>query len=278
MRRKSFSVSSGSGVLLAAVAGSVQCGGGSSGGPSGSSSGSGSGGPHDAGGDARDAGGRDGAGGDAGGCSSASCSGTNRLCCGDTCVNPTNDPFNCGACGTKCTGATSVCSAGSCTSVCRINAGCDGGVVGCCGTQCCAPGQLCCVDEGPVTFLQCVTPTPAQPTCPLGCAPNCVSDRNLKRDIEPVDERAVLATLASVPMSTWSYTSEDPSVRHLGPMAQDFHAAFGLGNTDRAYDPIDAHGVAFAAIQALYEQVREQNARIERLEQQNSELRQLCGR
>jgi hypothetical protein len=101
-----------------------------------------------------------------------------------------------------------------------------------------------------------------------------VSDRTLKRDIEPVDERAVLATLAGVPMSTWSYTSDDPSVRHLGPMAQDFHAAFGLGNTDHAYDPIDAHGVAFAAIQALYEQVQEQNARIERLEQENGELRQ----
>ena len=74
-------------------------------------------------------------------------------------------------------------------------------------------------------------------------------------------------------MSTWSYTTDDPSVRHLGPMAQDFHAAFGLGSTDRAYDPIDAHGVAFASIQALYDMVKAQDARIERLERDNAQLR-----
>jgi hypothetical protein len=108
----------------------------------------------------------------------------------------------------------------------------------------------------------------------LGCSPACVSDRNLKRDIEPVDARAVLDQLARVPMSTWSYTSDDPRVRHLGPMAQDFHSAFGLGDTDRAYDPIDAHGVAFAAIQALYEEVEAQRVRIERLERENAALRQ----
>jgi hypothetical protein len=99
-----------------------------------------------------------------------------------------------------------------------------------------------------------------------------VSDRNLKRDIEPVDDQAVLEGVARMPVSTWSYKSEDPSVRHLGPMAQDFHAAFGLGDTDRAYDPIDAHGIAFAAIRALNERLQEQNARIERLERENHEL------
>ena len=83
-----------------------------------------------------------------------------------------------------------------------------------------------------------------------------MSDRNLKRDIEPVDEQGVLESVARIPVSTWSYKNDDPSVRHLGPMAQDFHAAFGLGSTDRAYDPIDAHGVELAAIKALYERVR----------------------
>jgi trimeric autotransporter adhesin len=83
----------------------------------------------------------------------------------------------------------------------------------------------------------------------------------------------VLERVAEMPVSTWSYKSEDPAVRHLGPMAQDFHAAFGLGDTDRAYNSIDAHGVAMAAIKALYERSREQDARIDRLEQENAELR-----
>ena len=100
-----------------------------------------------------------------------------------------------------------------------------------------------------------------------------MSDRNLKRDVEPVDDQAVLERVAKMPVSTWSYKSDDPSVRHLGPMAQDFYAAFGLGDTDRAYNSIDAHGVALAAIKALYERSRELDARIEQLEHENQELR-----
>jgi hypothetical protein len=100
-----------------------------------------------------------------------------------------------------------------------------------------------------------------------------VSDRNLKRDIQAVDEQAVLESVARMPISTWSYKNDDPSVRHLGPMAQDFHAAFRLGSTDRAYDPIDAHGVEFAAIQALYERLRKDEALLERLQRDNEELR-----
>jgi hypothetical protein len=100
-----------------------------------------------------------------------------------------------------------------------------------------------------------------------------VSDRNLKRDIEPVDEQTVLERVARMPVSTWSYKNDDPSVRHLGPMAQDFHAAFGLGSTDRAYDPIDAHGVELAAIKALYERAQKVEALLDRLERENQELR-----
>jgi hypothetical protein len=127
----------------------------------------------------------------------------------------------------------------------------------------------------PADPYYCFTPTTTQTTCPISsCAPKCVSDRNLKRDVAPVNDRAVLESVASMPVSTWSYKNDDPSVRHLGPMAQDFRAAFGLGDTDKAYDPIDAHGVAFAAIKALYVEVHEQQARIERLERENEELRQ----
>jgi hypothetical protein len=67
----------------------------------------------------------------------------------------------------------------------------------------------------------------------------------------------------------------DSTVRHMGPMAQDFHASFGLGDTDRAYDPIDAHGVTFAAIQGLYVLVQEQQAQIAQLEREDAKAR--CG-
>ena len=59
----------------------------------------------------------------------------------------------------------------------------------------------------------------------------------------------------------------------MGMMAQDFYREFGLGSTDKAFNPVDAHGVEMAAIQALYERLQEQQARIEKLEQENRELR-----
>ena len=73
-------------------------------------------------------------------------------------------------------------------------------------------------------------------------------------EVAPADGSDVLARLASVPVSTWSYTSQDPSIRHMGPMAQDFRAAFGLGEDDKHISTVDADGVALAAIQALYAQ------------------------
>jgi hypothetical protein len=105
----------------------------------------------------------------------------------------------------------------------------------------------------------------------------CISDRSLKRDIQPVDEQAVLDAVSRLPVSTWSYTSDDPSVRHMGPMAQDFYSEFGLGKTDRAYDPIDAHGVALAAIRGLLERVQDQERRLNRIEHENAHLRAACA-
>lgn len=88
------------------------------------------------------------------------------------------------------------------------------------------------------------------------------SDRNLKVNLAAVDGRDVLERLASIPIETWSYKAQDPPVRHIGPMAQDFHKAFGLGADDRSIDSMDADGVALAAIQGLYEVVKEKDAQI----------------
>jgi hypothetical protein len=98
------------------------------------------------------------------------------------------------------------------------------------------------------------------------------SDRALKTGVAAVDGADVLARLAQVPVSTWSYTAEDPAVRHMGPMAQDFHAAFGLGSDDRSIATVDADGVALAAIQALAAQNASQQAQIDALRRQNAAL------
>ena len=97
------------------------------------------------------------------------------------------------------------------------------------------------------------------------------SDRNLKEAFAPVDPRAVLARVAALPIETWSYKGE--TARHLGPMAQDFVAAFGLGADDRHIFPLDAGGVALAAIQGLHALVRAQDARLRALEDELAALR-----
>ncbi len=218
-----------------------------------------------------------GGGGATGGGAGTTCSpacGQGRTCCGGLCVNPANDPGNCGGCGVTCTGATSYC-AGSCVAPpCEIDAGSCGGGGSCCGTTCCGAGQLCCESQGPLVGPpQCFTPTAQAPTCPQGCAPLCVSDRHLKTGLSPVDERQVLERVASLPISTWHYTADPDQVQHLGPMAQDFRAAFGLGDTDRAYHALDAHGVELASIKALYRLVQAQQTRLEQLEAENAALR-----
>ncbi len=94
---------------------------------------------------------------------------------------------------------------------------------------------------------------------------NLSSDRSLKREFAQVDTREVLARVAELPVSTWSYTFDSPSVRHMGPMAQDFAAGFGLGDDDRSIHMVDAAGVAIAAIQGLHELVEAQRQELDRL-------------
>jgi len=89
-----------------------------------------------------------------------------------------------------------------------------------------------------------------------------LSDRSLKMAIVPVDTDAVLARVLDLPMSTWSYIAQGEAIRHMGPMAQDFAAEFGLGENDTTISTVDADGVALAAIQGLNAKLEAQNARL----------------
>lgn len=98
------------------------------------------------------------------------------------------------------------------------------------------------------------------------------SDRAQKSDFAPVDRRAILDQLARLPITTWHYTNE-PAVRHIGPVAQDFKAAFNVGSDDKHIATVDADGVALAAIQALNDKVETLAARVNALEKENARLR-----
>jgi hypothetical protein len=100
------------------------------------------------------------------------------------------------------------------------------------------------------------------------------SDRALKENVVPVDTPTVLEALATMPINIWNYISDSDGVRHMGPMAQDFYAAFGLGADDRHIAPLDANGVALAGVQELYGRLQAQEKEIEALEQENAALEQ----
>lgn len=102
-----------------------------------------------------------------------------------------------------------------------------------------------------------------------------VSDRNAKEDFQPVNPQEVLSKVAALPLTTWKYKSQDAGVRHIGPVAQDFKAAFGVGESDTGITSIDADGVALAAIQGLNQRVEEQRAENAELKQRLAQLEQL---
>jgi len=105
-----------------------------------------------------------------------------------------------------------------------------------------------------------------------------MSDRNAKENFGAADGSEVLQKVVALPVQTWNYKSQAAGIRHIGPMAQDFQAAFGVGESDTGIATVDADGVALAAIQGLNEKVevsgQRSKARIQKLEAENSELKQ----
>ena len=121
------------------------------------------------------------------------------------------------------------------------------------------------------------TPVPeGQAICYLSSCP--MSDRNLKRDFVPVDPSDVLRRVGGLSISEWRYRTDSPEVRHVGPMAQDFQATFHVGDSDRYIHPVDADGVALAAIQGLLAELEQLRRSQRALERKNARLEQEIDR
>jgi hypothetical protein len=102
-----------------------------------------------------------------------------------------------------------------------------------------------------------------------------LSDRSAKANFQNIDPQSVLARVAELPIGSWNYRAQDKSVRHIGPIAQDFYRAFQLGEDDKHISTVDADGVALASIQALNEIIEQKNARINDLEKRLARIEQL---
>lgn len=121
--------------------------------------------------------------------------------------------------------------------------------------------------SGGTTFYSNSTMTTGVQLAAGGGAWATVSDRRKKEHFAIVDGEGILTKIAALPITSWNYISQSDSIRHLGPMAQDFYAAFGLGESDTTITTTDIDGVTLAATQAL-------EARTRTLQSENAALRQ----
>ncbi|MBK6766734.1 MAG: tail fiber domain-containing protein [bacterium] len=91
-------------------------------------------------------------------------------------------------------------------------------------------------------------------------------DSTLKQNFEQVNTADILDKVKSLPIRKWNYKSQDASIKHIGPMAQDFYSLFEIGDNNKSISTIDPDGVALAAIQELAK-------RLESVERENTLLR-----
>jgi len=106
-----------------------------------------------------------------------------------------------------------------------------------------------------------------------GLAFSPTSDRNAKENFELVDCRDVLEKVVSLPVTRWTYKAA-PGQKHIGPVAQDFQAAFHVGEDDRHIATVDADGVAMAAIQGLNQKLEDMRSELKLRNSENAELKQ----
>ncbi|HVM48175.1 MAG TPA: tail fiber domain-containing protein [Candidatus Acidoferrum sp.] len=103
-----------------------------------------------------------------------------------------------------------------------------------------------------------------------------LSDRNLKKNQTSVDGGEILEKLARIPVESWNYLWEkDSATPHLGPMAQEFKAAFYPGRDDKSITTLEFDGVELAAIQGLNQKLEAQRAENAELRREIADLKQL---
>ena len=129
-------------------------------------------------------------------------------------------------------------------------------------TQASANNQFTVRSAGGVRLFTNATMTTGVQVAAGGSSWAVISDRNRKQDFLHVDGEDVLRRLRALPVTTWRYRDEeDRSTFHIGPMAQDWHAAFGFTKDDHTINMSDFDGVNLAAIKALEERTAQLQAK-----------------
>jgi hypothetical protein len=102
-----------------------------------------------------------------------------------------------------------------------------------------------------------------------------LSDSTKKENFEPVIYTDILEKVKNVHVYTWNYKTQDKSIRHIGPTAQEFSRVFNFGENNTTINTVDIDGVNFAAVKALAEKTTLLNQKTQELDQALKELAEL---
>ncbi|HEY0429404.1 MAG TPA: tail fiber domain-containing protein [Pyrinomonadaceae bacterium] len=102
---------------------------------------------------------------------------------------------------------------------------------------------------------------------------NCTSSRFTKENFIAVKGFDVLSKLRNLPITSWNYIDEGKTVRHVGPMAEDFFEQFGLGTNNISIGIQDLAGVSLAAVKELDSELQQKNVEVKQLQDEVNQLR-----
>jgi trimeric autotransporter adhesin len=105
---------------------------------------------------------------------------------------------------------------------------------------------------------------------PNATAWSVLSDCNSKENFVPINEQEILHKLEQMPVTKWNY-KHDPTRAYIGPTAQDFKAAFGLGNDDKSINTLDTAGVTLAAIKGMGQELNSLRSQLHERDRQMAE-------
>ncbi len=100
------------------------------------------------------------------------------------------------------------------------------------------------------------------------------SSRTNKENIETINHEDILAKVTALPIHQWNYIHDNDDIRHIGPMAEDFHSLFDVGTGPKGISSIDTSGIALAAIQGLSHALKQTQQDMDKKDQQVQAIQQ----
>jgi hypothetical protein len=100
-----------------------------------------------------------------------------------------------------------------------------------------------------------------------------VSDKKKKENFNEESPEEILNKITQLKITQWNYKAQNRRIHHIGPMAQQFHSLFGVGENDTSISTVDIDGVCLSGLKALEKQTTELAEKINQIDSLKAELK-----